>query len=170
LLLDGGEKSVFLEKNKIDDGDADGEILEVDIAKIVRVLFCGDEGNCAGVMSRFDELGGFGSGIAMMIGKGLLSGDGESPVLKVSDEGAGIADAAESVERAGSVPGFVSVRVKTSRSARAMAESGSRRRPAGRRRSFLAGREESRRRILTSRAICRCWKPSSSRKISTPAC
>ena len=100
MLLDGGEKRIFLEKNKIDDGDVDGEILKVDSAEIVRVFFCGDEGSCAGVMRCLDELGGFGIGIAMMIGEGLLSGDRESPVLEVCNKGTGIADAAESVERA----------------------------------------------------------------------
>ena len=101
LLLDGGEKSIFLKKNKINDGDVDREIQEVDIAEIVCVFFCGDEGSCADVMRCFDELGTFGIGITVMIGEGLLSGDRKSPVLKVSDEGAGIANAAESVERAG---------------------------------------------------------------------
>ena len=37
----------------------------------------------------------------MVIGEGLLSGDGESPVFEVGDKSAGIADAAESVVRAG---------------------------------------------------------------------
>ena len=100
MPLDGGEKSIFMEKNQIDDGDVDWKILEIDIAKIVLVFLRGDEGNCAGAMSCFDKLGGFGIGIAMMIGEGLLSGDGESPVLKVSDECAGIADAAERIEGA----------------------------------------------------------------------
>ncbi len=209
MLLDGREKGIFLKHSEIDDSDVHGKILEVDIAQIVSVLFCGDERNCIGVPGQFEEFGGFGVGITMMIGEGLLSGDGESPVFEVSDEGARIADAAKGVERARakfgggredfvdaagnlrkpskrvcaaktaafwslpmavSVPGLVSVRVNTSRSARDMAESGSRRRPAGRSRSLAAGREESRRRMLTSRESWRCWKPSSSRKMSTPAC
>ena len=36
----------------------------------------------------------------MMIGESLFAGDGESPLFEVGDERAGIADAAESVERA----------------------------------------------------------------------
>ena len=101
MLLDCREKGIFLEKKEIDNDDVDGKVLEVDIAEIVRVFFCGDQGRCASLMRRLEQLNGFGSGISMMVGEGSLSGDRESPVFKVSDEGAGITNSAESVERAG---------------------------------------------------------------------
>src|SRR4029077_12781555 len=101
LLLDGREKSIFLRHNEIDDSDVHGKTLEVDIAQIVRVLFCRDQRNCMGVLGCFEQFSSFGIGIAMMIGKSLLSGDGEPPVFEVNDEGPGIADPAEGVERAG---------------------------------------------------------------------
>ena len=101
MFPDSGEKGVFLGKNEIDDGDVDGEIAEVELTQIVSVFFGGEECLCIGPKGCLLKLRDFGLGVAMMIGEGLFTGDGETPILEVDDEGARIADAAERVESAG---------------------------------------------------------------------
>jgi hypothetical protein len=90
-LIENVSKVGLRAHDEVDHRNIDRGLLELQAMEILRVLFGGDQGICAGLLGYLSDLGDILGSIAAVIGIESVPAKRQAPSLQIAQKGAGIA-------------------------------------------------------------------------------